>query len=78
MNFLVYPFLARRRISFPPMYRMAFGFALGGVAMILGAILQWRVYETSPCGYYATSVGTEGVCEDGQISTVSLWTQMYV
>jgi POT family proton-dependent oligopeptide transporter len=76
MNFIIYPFLSRRNIAFPPMYRMAFGFFLGGVGMVLGAILQWRVYKTSPCGYYATSVGTPGVCEDGQISTVSLWTQI--
>ena len=24
------------------------------VIMIISAILQWQVYETSPCGYHAT------------------------
>lgn len=27
---------------------MATGFLLGMMAMIIGAIVQWRVYETSP------------------------------
>ncbi|KAL7415368.1 POT family-domain-containing protein [Mrakia frigida] len=71
MNFIIYPFLARRKISFPPMYRMAFGFVLGGLSMVIGAILQWKVYETSPCGYSATSESCEGA-----ISTVNLWAQI--
>jgi len=49
---------------------MAFGFFLGGLSMVIGAILQWKVYETSPCGYNATS------CTTGEISTVNLWAQM--
>jgi POT family proton-dependent oligopeptide transporter len=44
---------------------------IAAVAMAIGAILQWKVYTTSPCGYYATD------CEAG-LSTVSLWAQMYV
>jgi POT family proton-dependent oligopeptide transporter len=41
---------------------------LGVCAMVIGAILQWRVYETSPCGYYAT--------ECASVSRVSLWWQI--
>ncbi|KAK4698538.1 hypothetical protein P7C70_g7736, partial [Phenoliferia sp. Uapishka_3] len=46
------------------------GFVLGGINMIIGAILQWRVYKTSPCGYYATSDCAAGV------SSISLWAQI--
>ncbi|WWD06576.1 hypothetical protein V865_004669 [Kwoniella europaea PYCC6329] len=37
-----------------PMTRLSIGFALASINMIIGAIVQWRVYKTSPCGYYAT------------------------
>ena len=51
------------------MTRMFIGFQLGTINMIGGAILQWRVYETSPCGYSAST------CEEG-VSSVSLWWQL--
>jgi len=66
----LYPWLHKRNISFPPMYRMSVGFILGGLSMIIGAILQWKVYEESPCGYQATS-GAEG-CN----APISLWAQI--
>ncbi|KAG5653762.1 hypothetical protein H0H81_010849 [Sphagnurus paluster] len=39
--------------------------------MAVGAILQWRVYETSPCGYHATrcKIGTT-------VSPLSVWSQL--
>jgi POT family proton-dependent oligopeptide transporter len=68
LNFVVYPFLTKRGMMPAPMTRMSIGFMLGVFAMIIGAILQWRVYETSPCGYYAT--------ECASVSSVSLWWQI--
>lgn len=49
LNFGIYPLLARYNIRFPPMWKMSFGFALGGISMIIGAIEQWKVYEVSGC-----------------------------
>ena len=45
-----------------PMTRMCIGFLLGVITMVYGAILQWKVYTSSPCGYHATD------CEDGPSS----------
>lgn len=50
MNFVVYPALRRRKINFSPIKRICFGFFLCTIQMVIAAILQWRVYETSPCG----------------------------
>ncbi|KAF7591056.1 hypothetical protein BBP40_002016 [Aspergillus hancockii] len=75
LNYVVYPFLRRHRIEFGPIKRITLGFILAALSCIVGAILQWKVYETSPCGYYATE------CDIGNgVSPISVWTQipMYV
>ncbi|KAG8851039.1 hypothetical protein FRB96_009521 [Tulasnella sp. 330] len=64
----LYPLFAKWGYPIKPMTRMSIGFVLGGLNMIIGAIVQWKVYKTSPCGYYATT------CAD--VSTVSLWWQI--
>ncbi|VBB81691.1 Putative peptide transporter [Podospora comata] len=55
MNHLVYPFLQKRGISWGPISRMTFGFALCTVGSSGFAILQYYAYKTSPCGFNATT-----------------------
>lgn len=43
-----YPFLQRRGIKFGRINRMIFGFLLATASGVIGAIVQYRVYETSP------------------------------
>lgn len=45
---VVYPFLNRRGIKFGRINRMTFGFALATISSVIGAVVQYRVYETSP------------------------------
>lgn len=45
---VVYPFLRRKHIRFGRISRMTFGFILATISGVIGAIVQWRVYETSP------------------------------
>lgn len=45
---VVYPFLKRRGIKFGRISRMTFGFALATISSVIGAIVQYRVYATSP------------------------------
>ena len=45
---VVYPFLERRKIRFGRISRMTFGFSLAIISSIIGAVVQYRVYETSP------------------------------
>ncbi|CDZ97807.1 H /oligopeptide symporter [Phaffia rhodozyma] len=68
LNWGIYPYLAKRNIVLQPMTRMSIGFMLGSINMIIGAILQWRVYATSPCGNLAST------CDE--LSTVNLWAQI--
>ncbi|KII83937.1 hypothetical protein PLICRDRAFT_432549 [Plicaturopsis crispa FD-325 SS-3] len=71
LNYGVYPLLRRYRIPFGRISRITLGFVLAALSSVIGAILQWRVYETSPCGYYATD------CAIGDgVSTVSIWWQV--
>ncbi|KAF7539524.1 hypothetical protein G7054_g2043 [Neopestalotiopsis clavispora] len=65
---IVYPFLKRKNIKFGRISRMTFGFVLAIISSVIGAIVQWRVYETSPCGYYASDC-------DG-VSPLSIWWQV--
>ncbi|WOO79626.1 Peptide transporter PTR2 [Vanrija pseudolonga] len=68
LTYGLYPFLDRIGYPLKPMWRMSIGFLLGAVGCIMAAIIQWRVYSTSPCGHYATA------CDN--VSPVSLWWQI--
>ncbi|KAI1843498.1 hypothetical protein JX266_010324 [Neoarthrinium moseri] len=68
MAHIVYPFLKRRNIKFGRISRMTFGFMLATISSVIGAIVQYRVYETSPCGYEAST------CDD--VSPLSIWWQI--
>ncbi|GKT47700.1 peptide transporter PTR2 [Colletotrichum spaethianum] len=65
---VVYPFLERRNIKIGRISRMTIGFVLATISSVIGALVQWRVYETSPCGYYASD------CND--VSPLSIWWQI--
>jgi POT family proton-dependent oligopeptide transporter len=69
MTYGLYPFFEKIGRPIKPMTRLFIGFQLGTINMIGGAIMQWKVYQTSPCGYFASDC-TEGV------SSVSLWWQL--
>ncbi|ANB13286.1 Ptr2p [Sugiyamaella lignohabitans] len=71
LNYGLYPFLRKRNINFGRISRITFGFVLAALSSVIGAILQWRVYKTSPCGYYATD------CQIGDgVSPLSVWWQV--
>ena len=55
MNHIVYPFLRRRGIKWGAISRMTFGFGLCTIGSLGFSILQYYVYQTSPCGYNATT-----------------------
>lgn len=47
------------------------GFFCMALSTSIGAILQWQVYETSPCGYYASK------CKVGTgVSPIPIWAQL--
>ena len=71
LSYVVYPTLRKYKIKFGRINRITFGFILATISGVIGAILQWRVYETSPCGYNASS------CSIGNgVSPISIWWQL--
>ncbi|RFU73016.1 hypothetical protein TARUN_9238, partial [Trichoderma arundinaceum] len=68
LSYGLYPLLARFNIRFGPIRRMTCGFILAAISGAIGAIIQWRIYKTSPCGYQAST------CDD--VSPVNIWWQL--
>ncbi|KAK3361768.1 hypothetical protein B0T24DRAFT_561305 [Lasiosphaeria ovina] len=71
MNHVVYPLLLRFGIKWGAISRMTFGFAVCTIGSIGFSVLQYYVYQTSPCGYNATTC--DGRLPEGvnPLSTVS-------
>jgi len=71
LNYGLYPFLRKHNLHFGRISRITLGFLLAAISSVIGAILQWRVYVTSPCGYYATACT---IAPD--VAPISIWTQI--
>jgi dipeptide/tripeptide permease len=69
LSYVVYPALARYKIKFGRISRITFGFTLAWISGIYGAVLQWKIYQTSPGGYYATDYAEAGK----GVSPLSIW-----
>lgn len=71
LSYVVYPYLRKHNIKFGCISRMTFGFTPATISGVIGAIVQWRIYETSPCGYYASD------CDIGTgVSPLNIWIQI--
>lgn len=71
LSYGVYPLLQKYKIPFGRVTRITTGFAIASLSGVIGAIIQWRIYETSPCGYAATG------CKIGTgVSPLSIWLQV--
>lgn len=51
-----------------PMTRMCIGFLLASVSDVIGAVVQWRIYQLSDCGWNASTCDT--------VTSVSIWWQI--
>lgn len=71
LSYVVYPTLNRYGIKFGRIDRITFGFSIAAISGMIGAVIQYKVYETSPCGYYASD------CEKGDgVSPLTIWMQV--
>jgi dipeptide/tripeptide permease len=71
LSYVVYPTLHRYNIRFGRISRITFGFTLAWISGIYGAVLQYYIYKTSPCGYNATSCSNNGI-----VSPLNVWLQI--
>jgi hypothetical protein len=63
--------LRKGRIHYGPVARICTGFFLSTLAGIGYAVLTYKAYETSPCGWYGSSDPT--CVDEGLVSPISLW-----
>ncbi|CDK24969.1 unnamed protein product [Kuraishia capsulata CBS 1993] len=70
LDYVLYPLLRKYKLDFKPVYRIAVGFIFGALSQVAGAIIQWKIYTTSPCGYYATT------CDE--TSPITAWQEVSV
>lgn len=55
LDYGIYPFLRKHNINFKSVHKISLGFFFAALSQIVGAILQWKIYTTSPCGYHSTT-----------------------
>ncbi|KAF2434848.1 PTR2-domain-containing protein [Tothia fuscella] len=68
---VIYPVLERHNMMPGRITRITFGFTLAWISSVIGAITQWYIYKTSPCGHFATD------CTIGDgVSPLSVWVQL--
>lgn len=68
INFGLYPLFAKWGRPIKPMTRLTIGFLLATISDIVAAIVQWKIYSESACGYYASTCKT--------VTSVSIWLQI--
>ncbi|KAF2404766.1 putative MFS peptide transporter [Trichodelitschia bisporula] len=73
LTHVIYPQLQKRNMMPGRTTRITFGFTLAWISGIVGTLIQWYIYKTSPCGKHATG------CKVGaRVSPISVWVQMPV
>ncbi|ODA81257.1 hypothetical protein RJ55_04221 [Drechmeria coniospora] len=76
IDHLLYPGLRKLGIAFTPIKRMTFGFFIAALSMVASAVMQYYIYEESPCGWYANKLivvdGVEKACPPAPIN---VWAQ---
>jgi dipeptide/tripeptide permease len=75
MNHIVYPLLRRWGIRWGAISRMTFGFALCTIGSLGFVVLQYYVYQTSPCGYNASTCAE--ILPEGENSLSSVSYALY-
>ncbi|KAG5416837.1 PTR2 [Candida metapsilosis] len=70
LDYILYPLLRRYRINFRPIHRVFLGFVIAAMSQVAGAVLQHRVYQTSPCGNHSTNCPEPSPISAWQASSV--------
>lgn len=55
VDYILYPFLRKHNMMLKPVHKCFIGFMLGAFSSMVAAVLQHRIYTTSPCGDMAST-----------------------
>lgn len=68
LDYLVYPYLRKRKIDFKPVHRVTVGFVMAALSQVAGAVIQHFIYKKSPCGNQAST------CPE--VAPISAWVEV--
>jgi POT family proton-dependent oligopeptide transporter len=68
IDHLLYPGLRKLGFAFTPIKRMTTGFLIASMSMVASAVMQYYIYEKSPCGWHANN-------EDCPPAPINVWAQ---
>jgi POT family proton-dependent oligopeptide transporter len=68
IDYVLYPGLRKVGIAFTPIKRMTFGFLMAALSMVAAAVMQYYIYEMSPCGWHANG-------KDCEPAKINVWAQ---
>lgn len=67
MDKVVYPALRKYRVPFTPLKRIYAGFVVASFSMVAATVIQYYIYQTSPCGSHPSS------CDEP--APINVWVQ---
>ena len=62
-------------IRFSPVKKITMGFLMGTLSMVVAAVVQYYIYEKSPCGKNASDLSTGGCVSELGPPPISIWVQ---
>jgi len=68
IDHLLYPGLRKLGFAFTPIKRMTTGFLIAALSMVASAVMQYYIYEKTPCGWHANG-------EDCPPAPINVWAQ---
>ncbi|KAI5292743.1 hypothetical protein KEM52_006104 [Ascosphaera acerosa] len=66
----LYPWLRKHRILLTPIRRITLGFYVACIAQIIATVIQYYIYKTGPCGWYANTCA-----EQDRPAPLNVWIQ---
>ncbi|OAQ97709.1 hypothetical protein LLEC1_03187 [Akanthomyces lecanii] len=73
----LYPLLRRLGLPFTPIKRMTAGFFMATLSMVASAVMQYYIYQKSPCGWHANGTVTNDAGEEVNCAPadINVWAQ---
>lgn len=72
MDFIIYPALRKAGVRLSPIKKITAGFALSSFAMVSACVIQYYIYEMSPCGKYINKLSKK---RKDCSADISVWVQ---
>lgn len=69
MDGVIYPAIRKAKIRFTPIKRITWGFLIASAAMVASAVIQYYIYQESPCARADVSTG------ENCAAPISVWVQ---